>query len=298
MNTRLNTEGTVALHRPRVLDYITLTKPELTLLSVATAIAGYYLAATAGIDYTGLVHVFVGTLLVGAGAGALNQLIEREHDGLMRRTENRPLPTGRLAPWQVLAFGSAVSVGGLAHLTFFTNTLTAFLGALTLTSYLFLYTPLKRLTPLSTVVGGIPGALPPMMGWAAARNEISLEAWVLFAILFLWQMPHFYSLAWMYRRDYARAGFPMLTVVDESGRRTARQILLYCIGLVFVGSAPFFFAMTGGVGLAAGMALGLAFLTCAVGLWATRSNQWARRVFFVSLLYLPLLFALMSLDKS
>lgn len=297
MKPNINLNGELTLERSRFLDYVTLTKPELTLLSVATALAGSYLAMQGAIDFLLMVHIFIGTVLVGGGAGALNQYIEREYDAMMRRTENRPLPSGRLSPGEVLFFGTCISLIGIVHLSLFTNVLTGFLAAATSVSYLFLYTPLKRMTSLSTIVGGIPGALPPMMGWTAVRGEITAEAWVLFAILFLWQMPHFLSLAWMYKKDYARAGFPMLAVIDRDGSSTSRQILLYCTALIPATVLPTLVGLTGPVYLLGGSVLGIAFLLCGVLLFRTRSNVWARRVFFASLLYLPILFVVMGIDK-
>jgi protoheme IX farnesyltransferase len=297
MRTKMNSGGEIVLVRSRFADYITLTKPELTLLSVLTAIAGFYLAATGAVDYLRMMHTFIGTALVGGGAGALNQYIERDFDRMMRRTENRPLPSGRLRPQEVLLFGIFMALAGIIELMLFTNTLTGFLAAATIVSYLFLYTPLKRITPFSTIVGGIPGALPPVMGWASARGELGVEAWILFAILFFWQMPHFFSLAWMYRKDYARAGFPMLTVLDEGGSVTSRQILLYCALLLPTAVLPTVVGLAGNGYLVAGIALGAAFLACGVALSITRSSAWARRVFFASLLYLPALFTVMSVDK-
>lgn len=297
MKPKITPAGELSLERSRLLDYITLCKPELTLLSVATALAGSYLATIGVMDFLLLFHVFLGTALVGGGAGALNQYIEREYDGMMRRTENRPLPSGRLSPGEVLFFGTSISIIGIVHLAIFANVLTGFLAVVTSVSYLFLYTPLKRISSLSTIVGGVPGALPPMMGWTAVRGEINAEAWILFAILFLWQMPHFLSLAWMYKKDYARAGFPMLAVIDQDGATTSRQILLYCTALIPATIMPTIVGLTGPIYLLGGTALGVAFLVCGVWLFRTRTNVWARRVFFASLLYLPILFVVMGIDK-
>ena len=297
MRSNLDPHGAIALERSRFADYLTLTKPELTFLSVVTALAGFYMGTGETIALALLLHTLVGTALVGGGAGALNQYIERDLDGLMRRTENRPLPSGRLGPWEVLIFGSLLSLAGLAQLSLFVNALTGFLAAATLVSYLFLYTPLKRITPLSTLVGGIPGAIPPMMGWAAVRNEIGQEAWILFAILFLWQMPHFFSLAWMYRKDYARAGYKMLTVLDPKGNRTGRQILFYCGALIPTTMIPVLAGYTGFAYMICALFLGTAFLLSGIHLVKTRSNDSARRVFLVSLLYLPALLLLMVIDR-
>ncbi|MBI1805831.1 MAG: protoheme IX farnesyltransferase [Ignavibacteria bacterium] len=293
--------------RARILDYIELMKPELTGLSVLTTLCGFYLATTGRFNYWLFFHTAIGTLLVGGGAGALNKYIERAYDALMKRTEHRPLPSGRMTPLDVLIFGISVSLIGILELSIFTNLLTGFLAVLTWTTYLFLYTPLKRVTPFSTIIGGIPGALPPVMGWTAARNELSLQPWVLFAILFCWQMPHFFSLAWMYRKDYARAGFKILTVMDPSGERTSRMILGYCIGLIPSSLAPTLLGMTGTFSIVSAFALGVGFLYFGILLlkFSGRSepealgkvNFYSRRMFFASLLYLPILMIILTLDK-
>lgn len=297
MRSSIEPQGTIAIERSRVADYLTLTKPELTFLSVVTALGGLYLAADGIVPIVLMIHTLVGTALVGGGAGALNQYIEREYDALMKRTENRPLPSGRLGPMEVLIFGILVSVAGMALLLVFVNTLTSLLAGITLVTYLFLYTPLKRITPFSTVIGGIPGALPPVMGWTAVRGEISLEAGTLFLILFVWQMPHFFSLAWMYRKDYERAGYPMLTVKDPEGATTSGQILIYCSTLI---PASLMLTLVAGLGAAyliGATVAGSIFLASAIHLYRARTNLSARRVFFVSLLYLPALLCSMVIDK-
>lgn len=297
MKSKVGSEGTIALERSRFADYITLTKPELTSLSVVTALAGFYLATFRGFDVVLFSHTFLGTALIGAGAGALNQYMERDFDRKMKRTERRPLPSGRLSPAEVLVFGVSLAVVGILELFSFVNPLSGFLGCATISTYLFLYTPLKRITPFATVIGGIPGALPPMIGWAAVRNEISIEAWILFAILFFWQIPHFLSLAWMYRKDYARAGYPMLTVVDESGASTSRQILIYSLALLPATALLSVVGLTGTVFMFGALLLGAAFLLNGILLAIAKSNVWARREFFASLLYLPMVLGLMVLDK-
>ncbi len=297
MRTDLNSGAELVLIRSRMADYITLIKPELTLLSVLTALAGYYLASSDEVNLLMMLWTFIGTLLVGGGSGALNQYLERDFDALMKRTEHRPLPAGRLIPSEVLVFGTILSLVGVAVLFLLVNALTGFLGAVTSISYLFLYTPMKRITPFSTVIGAIPGALPPMMGWTAVRNEITLEAWILFGILFLWQMPHFLSLAWMYRKDYAKAGYPMLSVVDETGSLVSRRIVLYCAALIPVTIAASLVSLGGSVSAIGGTLLNIGFLLCGLQFLYTKNILWARRVFFVSLAYLPILFALMGLDK-
>lgn len=293
--------------RIRVLDYVELMKPELTFLSVLTTLCGFYLAVDGQIDGWLLFHTAMGTALVGGGAGALNQYMERAYDALMRRTERRPLPAGRLLPVEGMVFGIACTAVGIGQLFIYVNVLTASLAALTFATYLFLYTPLKRVTPYATLVGGIPGALPPMMGWTAVRNEVTIEAWILFAILFCWQMPHFLSLAWMYRKDYARAGFKILSVVDPSGKRTSRHILLFCAALIPASGAATALGLTGPTYLAGGLVLGMSFLVLGV-LFAgcvgraeqahfMKTNSSSRRIFLASLLYLPALMLLMMLDK-
>jgi protoheme IX farnesyltransferase len=264
-----------------------------------TAVGGAYLAGVQSMNFNAMVlfHVFIGTMLVGGGAGALNQYLERAYDAMMKRTENRPLPSGRLSELEVLRFGGGLCVLGIGYLGALTNLLTSFLALLTLVSYLALYTPLKRVTWYSTVVGGLPGALPPVMGWVAHRNEITFEALILFVILFCWQMPHFFSLAWMYRKDYERAGFPMLPVVDREGARTGTQILFYSAALV---GTTTLLGIVGGLGaiyLGGSIALGLTFTFCGVTFRRNRSNANARRVFVASLAYLPALLAVVVLDR-
>ena len=293
--------------RSRILDYAELMKPELTFLSVLSALCGFYLGSSGRFDLWLFVHTAVGTTLLGGGAGALNQYIERGYDALMKRTERRPLPAGRVQPMEVFLFGTIISIAGLVQLTVFTNPLTGFLGAITFATYLFLYTPLKRMTTLSTIIGTIPGALPPMMGWTAVRNELSPEAWALFAILVCWQMPHFLSLAWLYRKDYARAGYKMLTVVDQEGTRTGWHIVTYSMLLIPVSVIPTVLGMAGLIYACLAVCFGLAFLALGIQMLrtvgdndpdrVTRVNFLARRVFFASLIYLPVLMLVMSLDK-
>ncbi len=293
--------------RSRVISFLELMKPELTGLSVLTSLCGFYLATSGVFDYWLFLWTGIGTLLVGGGAGALNQYLERDYDAMMRRTEKRPLPSGRLKPTEVLWFGTAISLAGVFLLTLVANLLTGFLAALTITSYLFLYTPLKRITPFATLAGGIPGALPPMMGWVAARNEISLPAFVLFAILFFWQIPHFHSLAWVYKKDYARAGFKMLTVIDSDGSRTTRQILVCCAALIPASLGLTLVGITGFLYFAGAFLLGVTFIVYGI-LFArfsgevdaptiAKSNLYSRKMFSVSLLYLPALMFLMVVDK-
>lgn len=293
--------------RARIWDFIELMKPELTGLSVLTALCGFYLASDGPLNLLLFGFTALGTIMLGGGAGALNQYMERDYDALMKRTERRPLPAGRLSPLAVLWFGTILSIAGILILTFTVNYFTGFLGSLTFVSYVFVYTPLKRVTPLSTLIGGIPGALPPMMGWTAAENQITTGAWVLFAILFFWQMPHFLSLAWMYRKDYARANYKMLSVIDESGKRTSWQSLLFCAALIPTGIALTFLGVTGTTFLWSSVVLGVGFIAYTLlfvkhsgqnlELKRIQANLYSRKVFFASLIYLPALMIIMVIDK-
>jgi protoheme IX farnesyltransferase len=237
------------------------------------------------------------TALVAAGAAALNQLLERDYDARMRRTRNRPLPSGRLQPTSVMLFGGVCAVTGLVYLALAVNLLTCVIGAVTLISYLFIYTPLKRVTWLNTIIGAVPGALPPLMGWTAARGVLSGEGWALFAIVAFWQIPHFMAIAWMYRDEYARAGFKMLPVIDPDGRRTGQQAVSHTLALLFVALCPFAFKMSGPFYLAGALVLGAGFLWCAIQFSRQLTPARARQLFLASILYLPLLLGVMVLDK-
>jgi protoheme IX farnesyltransferase len=274
-----------------------LFKARLTTLVLLTTLAGFYLGSRSPISWPLMFNTLLGTALLASGAAALNQWLEREHDAKMRRTQDRPLPSGRLTAEAVLMIGGSCGVLGLVYLALTVNLITAFLGAVTIGSYLFVYTPLKRVTTLNTVIGAIPGALPPLMGWTAARGEISREGWALFAILCFWQLPHFLAIAWMYRDQYAKAGFVMLPVVDPTGERTGRQALSHTLGLLPVSLCPFLFKMVGPVYLAGALALGLAFLWCAFQFSRQLTLQRARWLFFASIIYLPSLLGLMVIDK-
>lgn len=276
----------------RAADFLALTKPRLNLLVVATTLAGYYLGAER-FDPGLLTSTVVGTALVAGGAAAFNQISERDTDALMRRTRTRPLPGGRMRVVTAVWFALALSLGGLALLAVGANRLAAGVAAATLLSYALVYTPLKSKTSLSTLVGGVPGGLPAMIGWAAATNTLSAEAWVLFAIVFLWQMPHFLAIAWLCREDYARAGLPMLPVVEPDGRSTGRQVVLYASVLVPVSLAPTLVGLAGRVYFGGALILGLIFLGFAVQFARQRTNDTARRLFLGSISYLPLLWGLM-----
>lgn len=274
-----------------------LVKARLTTLVVLTTAAGFYSGWRGALDWALLFHTVFGTALVASGAAALNQLLEREHDARMKRTENRPLPSGRMTPDAVLITGGALSIAGLVYLAVAVNLLTSVLGAITLASYIWIYTPLKRVTTLNTAIGAIPGALPPLMGWTAARDEVSAGGWALFAILFFWQLPHFLAIAWMYKEDYGRAGFAMLPVVDPDGRRTGSQALSHTLGLLPVSLSPFIFKLAGPLYLATALILGVAFVVAAMRFARELTRDRARKLFFVSIIYLPILFGALVFDK-
>jgi protoheme IX farnesyltransferase len=274
-----------------------LVKARLTFLVLLTTLVGFYMGSGTAVDLTLMSMTLLGTALLACGAASLNQLAEREHDAKMRRTESRPLPAGKLQPDTVLLIGAGASVAGLLTLAFTVNLLTSFLGALTLVSYLFVYTPLKRKTWLNTAIGAIPGALPPLMGWTAARNELDASGWSLFAILFFWQIPHFFAIAWMYREDYAQAGFVMLPNVDPEGFRTARQAVNHTFGLLLMSLLPVALGLAGAVYLAGAIVLGGMFLVCALKFSKSLTMGAARKLFFASIIYLPLLLILMVVDR-
>jgi protoheme IX farnesyltransferase len=281
----------------RFSDLSEMTKPGITTMVVLTAGLGFLLARGETFSFLLLVWTLLGTGLVSAGASVLNHVIEREPDALMRRTENRPLPAGRLDPDVALLFGVALGVAGLLELALAVNLLTALLGAVALAGYVFVYTPLKRVTSLATVVGAVPGAIPPMMGWSAVRGQLDPAAWVLFGILFFWQMPHFLAIAWLCREDYARGGFPMLTVLDTDGGRTARQMILYGAALIPVSLLPSVLGLMGTVYFVGALVLGFVYLAFSFGFARTRSTSGARWLMLASILYLPAVLLVMLLDR-
>ena len=283
--------------RERVAAYAELTKPRITLLIVLTSAAGFALASQGNIDYAAMLSALFGIGLLSSGIATLNQYAERDLDGLMRRTATRPLPSGKLAPWEALAFGAGITIAAEIYLLVFVNPLSALLGLTVIAGYVFAYTPLKTRTSLSTMVGAFPGAVPPLIGWTAARDSLSLEGWVLFAILFLWQFPHFLAIAWMYREDYSRAGILMLPVVEPDGRVTAQQIVVYTLMLLPVSLLPTLLGMAGRIYLAGAALLGLLFLYSSLRAAFSMSRQHARRLLLASVLYLPLLFLLMVLNR-
>ena len=278
-------------------DYLALTKPRLNFLVVATSAAAYYLGATGSIDTASMVEAVAGTALVAGGAAVLNQLYERDTDALMRRTRLRPLPAGRVAPADARIFGLALSAAGLALLAARANWLSAALALATLLTYLAIYTPMKRRTPLSTVVGALPGALPALIGWTASHGTIDRSGAALFAIVFCWQLPHFMAIAWLYREDYARAGFPMLPVIDPNGRRAGKQAVYWGFLLVLASLEPTFSGLAGHTYFAVALVLGAALFGLAVRFAVARNEDTARALFYGSITYLPLLWIVMIANK-
>ena len=286
-----------AVSSSRLAAYLELTKPRITVLVVLTAAAGFCIGQNSRIDYVGLANLAIGVTVLAAGASTLNQYLERSLDGLMLRTRHRPLPSNRVSPREALAVGVLLSLVAIAYMAVMINPLTAALGIATIGSYLFVYTPLKTRTSLSTALGALPGAAPPLIGWTAARGAITLEAWILFAILFLWQFPHFLAIAWMYREDYARAGIKMLPVVEPDGRVTGQQIVSYTLMLIPVSLMPPMLGIGGTVYTAGAIVLGLGFLWFGVRAAKLKTKWQARRLLLASVLYLPALFGLMVLNR-
>jgi protoheme IX farnesyltransferase len=284
--------------RTKLADYWSLTKPEVNTLVVASTAAGFYLGWRGPMNFLLLFHTLAGTLLIASGTATLNQWVEREADARMRRTANRPLPAGRLSPSEALWFGIVLSVVGGLYLALAVNVLASALALLTLASYLLLYTPLKRKTSYCTLVGAFPGAMPPLIGWAAARGSLSLEAWILYAILFIWQFPHFLSIAWMYREDYARAGLLMLPTDDPQGRAAARQILVTSLALLPVSLIPTWLGQMGMIYFFGALVLGSVVLFFGASTARVRSNVLAKRLLMATVFYLPRVCGLMSADKS
>jgi protoheme IX farnesyltransferase len=285
-------------------DYIALTKPRVTWLILMSTGVGYFFGlkpapgeASGPISWLLLLHTLVGTGLIASGTAALNQWYERDADLLMRRTAGRPIPAGKMTAKRALWFGIVLAVLGFVELAWGVNMLSALLGAFTLASYLFVYTPLKQRSHLSTVIGALPGAMPPLMGYAASHGSLTPEAWTLFAILFIWQFPHFLAIAWMYREDYARAGIRMLPVVEPDGMSTGRQIILYASTLIPVSLFPVLLGMSGKVYLVGALILGGWFLYTGVRVAFDLTNVRARRVLLASVIYLPVIYGLMIFDK-
>lgn len=283
--------------RARTSDFLALTKPRLNLLVLITTLGALYLAAPHGVAPLVLLHTVLGTALVAGGASALNQVWERDTDGLMRRTRMRPVPDGRLLPGESTRFGVLLSIAGLAQLALGVNAISAVVAAVTLGSYVLLYTPLKRRTWLSTPIGAFPGALPPLIGWTAATGGLSPAGVSLFLIVFFWQMPHFLAIAWLYREDYARAGLPLLPVIEPDGRSTGRQAFLFAAMLVPVSIAPAFFGLAGPAYVTAALALGSVMLALSARFARDRSSVSARRLFLASIVYLPILWIVLVADR-
>jgi heme o synthase len=280
----------------RGADFLTLTKPRLNSLVLVTTAAAYYLGGGERLSWLQLFNTIVGTAFVAGGASTLNQFLERDTDRLMRRTDMRPLPDGRLHPQDALWFGVLLSSIGIAELSLFVNQLTAFMALLTLASYVFVYTPLKRRTSLSTIVGAVPGALPAVIGWTAATNTVSIEGWILFAIVFMWQMPHFLAIAWMCRDDYARAGIPLLPVIQPDGRTTGYQSVLYTAVLIPISLLPTVVGLSSVYYAVGAITLAAILMVLSLEFANTRSLPAARRLFFGTILYLPLLWVVLLAD--
>lgn len=297
LNSPNVTEVAPITGKARVGAYLELTKPRITVLIMLTSAAGFALGSRGAVNYVLLAHALIGVGLLSSGIATLNQFIERDLDGLMRRTADRPLPSGRLFPIEALWFGVLVTAGAEVYLAVLVNTLTSVLGLTVIAGYLFVYTPLKTRTSLSTALGAFPGAMPPLMGWTAARGEIDIAAWVLFAILFLWQFPHFLAIAWMYREDYARAGFEMISKDDNSGARSASQSVLFCILLLFISGGPAFLKVVNYHYLTAELILNGLFIFSAMRFLRTQQQIDARRLFLTSIIYLPLLLAALVFTK-
>ena len=281
-----------------IRDLVELVKARLTLLVLVTTAVGFYLGAEGPVNFAALLHTVFGTAAAAAGAAALNQWWEYNLDALMQRTRSRPVPSGRMRPRDAFILGSALSIFGVAYLVFVSNALSAALAAITIIIYIFAYTPLKRVSTFNTALGAVPGALPPMIGWAAARGTLNAGAWMLFAILFFWQLPHFFAIAWMYRDDYARAGFQMISSDDRTGERSASQSVFFCMLLFIVAGLPAFLGIATVFYLLAELILGAVFVAVAMRFLKTRARADARRLFITSIIYLPLLLGALVLSKA
>lgn len=282
----------------RAADFIELVKPRLVMMILITTAAGFYLGAQQTVDWLRCLHTLVGAGLTAAGVLGLNQYLERDADAQMKRTQERPLPGGRMNPLTALLVGAVLTGSGMLYLTFIVNMLSGFVISLIVVSYLFLYTPLKRKTSLCTLMGAVPGALPPVVGWVAARGSLTGAAWVLFTILFLWQIPHSLAIAYIYREDYEKAGFRLLPVIHPDGTSTCRQIVVNCVALLGIGLLPTLYNIAGTVYFFTALLAGVAFLAVGIYLERTRSVKAARYLLYASLLYLPLVYITMALDKT
>ena len=290
-------ESAAGRARQRAGDFVALTKPRLNVLVVLTSAAGYYLGSSSVPDVAPMAEAVVGTALVAGGAAVLNQVFERDTDRLMRRTRMRPLPDGRVSPAEARWYGVLLSATGLLVLAAETNALATLLAFTTLVTYLLVYTPMKRRTPAATLVGAVPGALPPLIGWTASHGSISPGGASLFAIVFLWQIPHFMAIAWLYRDDYALADFPMLPVIEPNGRRTGRQAVAYAAALLLVSITPTVAGVSRLGYLATALAGGALLLWLSIAFASARTDAAARRLFVGSIVYLPVLWAAMILDR-
>jgi heme o synthase len=281
-----------------IRDLVELVKARLTLLVLLTTAVGFYLGADGPVNFAALLHTVFGTAAAAAGAAALNQWWEHQLDALMQRTRSRPVPAGRMRPRDAVVLGAALSIFGVGYLAFVCNALSAALAAITIIIYVFAYTPLKRVSTFNTALGAVPGALPPMIGWASARGTLNAGAWMLFAILFFWQLPHFFAIAWMYRDDYARAGFQMISTDDRTGERSASQSVFFCMILFVIAGLPAFLGIATVFYLLAELILGGIFLAAAMRFLKTRAPSDARRLFITSIIYLPLLLGALVLSKA
>jgi protoheme IX farnesyltransferase len=284
--------------RRRTMDFVALTKPRVISMILITTWVGFYLGSHGRTDYFLLLPTLIGTALAAAGTLTLNQWMERDVDALMERTRHRPLPDGRLHPSEALVFGSVTAAAGIGYLALAVNPLAAAVTAAITVTYLGLYTPMKRVTPFCSIVGAVPGALPPVIGWAAVRNDFGIEAGILFAILFLWQLPHSLAIGQLYREDYARGGFQLLPVVEPDARSTARQVVNNCLALTAVGLLPTVVGLAGPIYFLAAMVLGLGFLGYGIQFARQRTEAAARQLLFASLIYLPAILIAMALDKA
>ena len=279
-------------------DYLALTRPRVVLMVLVTTFVGFYLGSPRVLDWSRLLQTLIGTALAAGGTLALNQYLERDVDARMERTRFRPLPDGRVKPIEALGFGAALAIGGPLYLALSVNAWSGLITAIIVCSYLFVYTPLKQKSSLCSIVGAIPGALPPVIGWVAASGDLGLGAWILFAILFLWQLPHSLAIACLYREDYARAGIRVLPVVDREGRSTGRLIVYSCSGLLLVSLLPTLTGLAGSVYFMTAVVLGVAFLGCGFVVASRRSAETARRLLFASLVYLATLLVAMAFDRA
>jgi heme o synthase len=298
MRVGLSTTFPLQLIWTRASDYFVLTKPRITFLVLFTSFVGFYCGARGHLPFLLLFNTLFGTALMAGGASAFNMYLERKLDATMKRTALRPLAAGRLESGSAFLFAAAISIAGFGYLIIFVNQLTAFLSVAIFAGYLFLYTPLKKKTWLCTLIGAVPGALPIILGWTGASGSLSQKAWSLFAIVFLWQLPHFYSIGWMYREEYARAGIPILSVIDSSGERTSRHAV-FCIFLLMIATtAPYFLGLAGIIYVCGAIAIGLLFLMFGFHFEQKRDRLAAKRLFLVSAIYLPALLTLLLFDIS